>query len=59
MPGDSKVVTSITTLGYFVLIAKYIVPRGSRGAQWKTECDARRTRLYDAQGVLKPVAREA
>jgi dolichol-phosphate mannosyltransferase len=58
-PGDSKVVTSITTLGYFVLIAKYIVPWGSKGAQWKTECDARKARLYDAQGVLKPVAREA
>lgn len=58
-PGDSKVVTSITTLGYFVLIAKYIVPWGSRGTQWKMECAARRARLYDAHGVLKPVAREA
>lgn len=58
-PGDSKVVTSITTLGYFVLIAKYIVPWGSRGTEWKVACAERYARLYDGGGTLKQVAREA
>ena len=34
-PSDSKVATSITTLGYFVLIAKYIYPWGDEGKLWQ------------------------
>ena len=33
--GPSKVVTSITTLGYLVLIAKYCVMWGEIGLMWK------------------------
>ncbi|MCH8290857.1 hypothetical protein IH992_07150 [Candidatus Poribacteria bacterium] len=31
---DSKMVSSITTLGYFVLILKCIYPWGKTGKQW-------------------------
>lgn len=49
---SSKVVTSLTTLGYLVLIAKYAVAWGDLGREWKTEASARRQRLYDKSGRL-------
>jgi dolichol-phosphate mannosyltransferase len=49
----SKVVTSLTTLGYLVLIAKYIVFWGEVGERWKRQIAERRARVYDAQGRLK------
>jgi dolichol-phosphate mannosyltransferase len=51
--GSSKVVTSITTLGYLVLIAKYIVFWGPIGREWKRQIAARQQRIYDAQGRLR------
>jgi hypothetical protein len=51
--GPSKVVTNITTLGYLVLIAKYIVYWGSIGAEWKRKIAARKHRLYDRYGHLR------
>jgi dolichol-phosphate mannosyltransferase len=50
---SSKVVTSLTTLGYLVLIAKYIYPWGDLGAQWKQQCKERRARVYDENGRLR------
>lgn len=47
----SKVVTSITTLGYLVLIAKYIVFWGPIGEQWKREIRARRATAYRPDGL--------
>jgi dolichol-phosphate mannosyltransferase len=47
----SKVVTSITTLGYLVLIAKYIVFWGEIGRDWKKQIAARRLAAYDANGM--------
>lgn len=49
----SKVVTSITTLGYLVLIAKYIRPWGDLGVQWKKQCAERRERVYGPDGKLR------
>jgi dolichol-phosphate mannosyltransferase len=51
--GPSKVVTSLTTLGYLVLIAKYIVAWGALGEEWKVRCAERRARAYGPDG--KPV----
>jgi dolichol-phosphate mannosyltransferase len=56
-PGESKVVTSLTTLGYLVLIAKYIVPWGAAGARWQRECAERVARVYQADGTLRPTPR--
>ncbi len=54
----SKVVTSITTLGYFTLIAKYIVFWGDIGQEWKRKIEERKRRVYDVQGrVLEPARR--
>lgn len=47
----SKVVTSITTLGYLVLIAKYIRSWGSLGAQWRRAVQARRQTAYRGDGL--------
>ncbi len=55
-PGESKVVTSLTTLGYFMLIAKYIVPWGANGARWQRECAERAARVYQPDGKLKPAS---
>ena len=52
--GPSKVLTGITTLGYLVVIAKYIVAWGDLGRQWKVQCRERRAREYGADGL--PVA---
>ncbi len=49
---SSKVVTSITTLGYLVLIAKYIVPWGALGDQWQQRIAERKKRVYDQRGNL-------
>lgn len=48
---QSKVVTSITTLGYLTLIAKFIVPWGELGRHWKQRCAERRRTEYDAAGM--------
>jgi dolichol-phosphate mannosyltransferase len=48
----SKVITSITTLGYFMLIAKYIVFWGDIGRQWKEKIEARKRRVYASDGRL-------
>jgi dolichol-phosphate mannosyltransferase len=48
----SKVVTSITTLGYLALIAKYIVFWGEIGQEWKRRIEERKKRLYGADGRL-------
>jgi dolichol-phosphate mannosyltransferase len=50
--GPSKVVTSITALGYLVLIAKYIVAWGDLGREWKRRIAERRSRVYDEDGNL-------
>jgi dolichol-phosphate mannosyltransferase len=47
----SKVVTSITTLGYLVLIAKYIVYWGDIGRDWKLKIAERRRRVYGPDGL--------
>lgn len=49
--GPSKVVTSLTTLGYLVLIAKYIVAWGALGEAWKRRCAERRARAYGPDGL--------
>jgi dolichol-phosphate mannosyltransferase len=54
---SSKVVTSITTLGYFVLIAKYRFFWGEIGQEWKRRIQERKERLYDAEGQLLEPAR--
>jgi dolichol-phosphate mannosyltransferase len=53
----SKVVTSITTLGYFMLIAKYCVFWGDVGREWKHQIDDRKRRLYAADGRLLELVR--
>jgi len=54
----SKVVTSITTLGYLMLIAKYSVFWGEFGREWKRQIAERKRRLYGADGrLLAPVQR--
>lgn len=52
-PGLSKVATNITTLGYFVLIAKYIVFWGDIGREWKRRIADRHARAYDESGRLR------
>lgn len=49
--GPSKVVTSLTTLGYLVLIAKYIVAWGDIGAAWQRQTEERRARAYGPDGL--------
>lgn len=52
----SKVVTSLTTIGYLTLIAKYIVPWGDLGREWKRRVAERRRRAYDAEGMpIEPI----
>ena len=46
----SKVVTSITTLGYLALIAKYSVSWGDIGRQWQRQISERRRRVYGTDG---------
>jgi len=54
--GGSKVVTSLTTLGYFVLIAKFFYPWGDMGKHWKAAGLERRRRLYpNGELVADPV----
>lgn len=50
-PGPSKVVTSLTTLGYLMVIAKYIVYWGEVGARWKKRCAERRGVAYGPDGM--------
>lgn len=52
-PGLSKVATNITTLGYFVLIAKYIVYWGDIGQEWKRKIGERYVKTYDEHGKLR------
>lgn len=47
----SKVVTSLTTMGYLTLIAKYMVPWGALGRQWLRQGAERRRKVYDANGL--------
>jgi dolichol-phosphate mannosyltransferase len=49
----SKVVTSITTLGYFALIAKYCRFWGDIGRDWQRQIENRKARVYQANGNLK------
>jgi dolichol-phosphate mannosyltransferase len=49
-PGPSKVVTSITTLGYLVLIAKYIRYWGTIGEGWRRAIAARHAVAYHPDG---------
>ncbi len=53
----SKVVTSITTLGYFMLIAKYSVFWGDIGKEWKRQIAARKKMVYGVDGrILEPAS---
>lgn len=52
--GGSKVVTSLTTLGYLVLIAKYIYPWGDLGKKWRRQARERRQRLYPHGNLDRP-----
>jgi dolichol-phosphate mannosyltransferase len=58
-PSDSKVATSITTLGYFVLIAKYISPWGDEGKLWQKRVAERAARVYGPDGTLRTPEAEA
>ena len=49
---SSKVVTSLTTLGYLVLIAKYIYPWGDLGTEWLRKIEERKQRVYASDGQL-------
>lgn len=49
--GPSKVLTSLTTLGYLVLIAKYIVAWGDLGVLWKRRARERRATAYGPDGL--------
>jgi len=52
---SSKVITSLTTLGYLVLIAKYCVYWGALGQRWKNEIEERKKRVYGPDGLpLEP-----
>jgi hypothetical protein len=51
------VVTSITTLGYLVLILKYRVHWGSLGREWKRRIAERKQRMYATDGQLLEPAR--
>ena len=46
----SKVVTSVTTLGYLMLIAKYSLYWGEIGKDWKRQIEERKQRVYGADG---------
>ncbi|HEY7568541.1 MAG TPA: glycosyltransferase [Gemmatimonadaceae bacterium] len=46
----SKVVTSLTTLGYLTLIAKYVAPWGELGRLWLRRCAERRRTAYGPDG---------
>jgi dolichol-phosphate mannosyltransferase len=48
----SKVVTSITTLGYLMLIAKYSLYWGEIGKDWKRQIAERKQRVYGEDGHL-------
>ena len=53
----SKVVTSITTLGYFMLIAKYIAFWGVIGKEWKRQILERKRLVYGVDGhILEPAS---
>jgi dolichol-phosphate mannosyltransferase len=55
---SSKVVTSITTLGYLMLIAKYVMFWGELGQEWKRKIGERKRRVYGTDGhVLERVTR--
>lgn len=60
--GESKMVSSLTTLGYLALIAKYSVTWGAIGRAWAEKADERRRRIA-AEGLprldLKGARREA
>jgi dolichol-phosphate mannosyltransferase len=47
----SKVVTSLTTIGYLTLIAKYVFPWGDLGREWKRRAEARRRSAYRPDGL--------
>lgn len=47
---SSKVITSLTTLGYLVLIAKYCVYWGAIGKRWKKEIEERKKHVYGPDG---------
>ncbi len=49
----SKVVTSITTLGYLTLIAKYFYPWGELGKTWKRQIEERKRRVYGDDGQVR------
>lgn len=54
----SKVVTSLTTLGYFTLIAKYGIFWNRTPQEWKRKIAERKKRVYDECGrVLEPARR--
>lgn len=55
---SSKVVTSLTTLGYLMLIAKYVVYWGDVGQEWKRRIRERRARVYAPDGTLRAAALE-
>jgi dolichol-phosphate mannosyltransferase len=48
----SKVVTSLTALGYLVLIAKYVYPWGDLNRTWLERGRERRQRLYGPDNLL-------
>jgi dolichol-phosphate mannosyltransferase len=50
-PGTSKVVTSLTTLGYLVLIAKYAISWGDLQTIWNGRATERRKHAYGADGL--------
>ncbi len=52
----SKVVTSVTTLGYLMLIAKYVVFWGTIGQSWKSQIAERKRRVYGPDGRLLETA---
>lgn len=49
--GPSKVLTNLTTLGYLVLIAKYIVPWGDLGRLWRQRARERKASAYRPDGL--------
>jgi dolichol-phosphate mannosyltransferase len=53
----SKVVTSITTLGYLMLITKYSLFGGTVNPVWKQLIAERKKRMYDGEGRLLQTAR--
>ena len=56
----SKVVTSITTLGYLMLVVKYCLFVGSVNPEWKRRIAERKHRMYDSAGrLLETAGRES